>query len=247
MDSATEKRSVSLTRGTHLLSLHTSDIRSPNSTNILCEVDMTLNEASVKLSEIDLFAVATGPGSFTGLRAGLATVKAFAATLRRPLVGVPTLHAVAHALRPGARIVATIPAGRGEVFVQFLSVSQDGRVIEYDAPAHLSPNDLVEKAVIAGGGLKWILRGSVPLIDSIVAGARRAGVELIECSPDKQEPNEGEWMIADNTESLAQSIATLARSEFRVGRATSAGALQALYVRASDAELKSDVMRPSCF
>src|SRR5438128_3217885 len=51
----------------------------------------------VALAEIDMFAVATGPGSFTGLRIGIATVQGLAAVQRRRIVGVSTLDALAHA------------------------------------------------------------------------------------------------------------------------------------------------------
>lgn len=241
IDSATSTRSVALLRGEHLLAHVSAETSTPNSVNILGDVDHALAQASVRLSEVDVFAVAMGPGSFTGLRAGLATMKALAMTLRKPLVGVPTLHAVAHAARPGSHIVAAIPAGRGEVFAQTLGAKGGGEVIEHDAPAHVAPSVLLDRAASAGKSLKWAVCGTESLTNLIAAGAERAGFRLVELTPERKEPGEGEWMIGGAVETLAQSVAELARGRYSRGQTFGAGELQALYVRASDAELKSNV------
>ena len=71
-------------------------------------------------------------------------------SLGRPCVGIPTLQAVAHAGGSSAATVALLPAGRGEVFAQMFSVSEDGIVAELDSAAHLSPPALLARY----GGLK---------------------------------------------------------------------------------------------
>lgn len=81
---------------------------------VLADVDALLREAGVEPAELDGIAVGTGPGSFTGLRMGLASGRALAFALGRPLAGVSTLDALA-AGAPGA--VAVIDARRREVFV----------------------------------------------------------------------------------------------------------------------------------
>src|SRR5207245_8160334 len=105
-----------------------------HSNTLLRDINQVLKTAGVTLSDIELFAAAAGPGSFTGLRIGLATVKAFSMTLSRPCSGIPTLHAIAHSCGPTHVVVAAQPAGRGEVFAQLLSVSGDGIVEELDTP-----------------------------------------------------------------------------------------------------------------
>ncbi|MGH9903089.1 MAG: tRNA (adenosine(37)-N6)-threonylcarbamoyltransferase complex dimerization subunit type 1 TsaB, partial [Pyrinomonadaceae bacterium] len=117
VDTATPIRSIAVARGARTLAVVRGE-GNTHSASALGEIDAALRAARAELSEVDLFAVASGPGSFTGLRAGLATVMAFATTLARPAVGVPTLHAVAHAAGAGERVLALIPAGRGEVFAQ---------------------------------------------------------------------------------------------------------------------------------
>ncbi|MCM3904029.1 MAG: tRNA (adenosine(37)-N6)-threonylcarbamoyltransferase complex dimerization subunit type 1 TsaB, partial [Pyrinomonadaceae bacterium] len=122
IDTATLAGSVCLMRGTTLLATRVGDPAVSHSNSLLKDINNSLGEAEVSLSDVNLIAAASGPGSFTGLRIGLATVKALAATLQTPCVGIPTLNAVAHAAGPAAASVALLPAGRGELFSQLFSV-----------------------------------------------------------------------------------------------------------------------------
>ncbi|MGB9716580.1 MAG: tRNA (adenosine(37)-N6)-threonylcarbamoyltransferase complex dimerization subunit type 1 TsaB [Thermodesulfovibrionales bacterium] len=72
------------------------NIKSTYSERLMTTIDYALNKSSHKLSDIDIFAIAIGPGSFTGLRIGLSTVKGFAYTTGKPIVSVPTLEALAY-------------------------------------------------------------------------------------------------------------------------------------------------------
>jgi len=68
-------------------------------------------------SDIGAFAVISGPGSFTGLRVGLAAIKALAEVLRKPIATVSLLEAVVSTGRNRGRILAALDAGRGEIYV----------------------------------------------------------------------------------------------------------------------------------
>ena len=116
-----------------------------HSNTLLADIDKLLSETNTGLAQVDLFAVAAGPGSFTGLRIGIATVKALAATLDRPCAAIPTLHAVALSGGLSEVTVALLPAGRGEVFAQLFAVSGDGVVTALDDAAHLAPAKMIEK------------------------------------------------------------------------------------------------------
>ncbi|HYH86828.1 MAG TPA: tRNA (adenosine(37)-N6)-threonylcarbamoyltransferase complex dimerization subunit type 1 TsaB, partial [Pyrinomonadaceae bacterium] len=166
-DTATQQRSVAVIRGGRELSLCVSGLEDSGSASALADVARALAEASIKLSDVGLFAVTTGPGSFTGLRSGLATMKALSATLKKPVVGVPTLHAIAHSVRPARRVAAMIPAGRGEVFAQILSVSAAGEIVEQESPTHESPGSFVERVARIGGGVKWAGSGSIKFSEMI--------------------------------------------------------------------------------
>ena len=84
---------------------------------LLGVADATLADARVALAAVELVAVATGPGSFNGIRAGIAVAEGLALALGVPAVGVPTLDALAYQHVNRARIVcAVLPAGRGEYY-----------------------------------------------------------------------------------------------------------------------------------
>jgi tRNA threonylcarbamoyladenosine biosynthesis protein TsaB len=71
------------------------NVKSTHSERLMTEIDHVLKRAGLKISDIDVFAVAIGPGSFTGLRIGLSTVKGFSYATGKPIVSVPTLEALA--------------------------------------------------------------------------------------------------------------------------------------------------------
>jgi tRNA threonylcarbamoyladenosine biosynthesis protein TsaB len=238
VDTTTDKRSVVLLRGGRLLSMRVSELREGGSANLLVDIDGALVSAAVGLREVEMFAAAVGPGSFTGLRSGLATVKGLALTLGKPAHGVPTLHAIAHAARPARRIVATVPAGRGEVFAQLLGVSAAGVVTEHEAPAHVRPALLVERMARLGGGLKWAGGGVLKFRELIQAGARGAGIECADTDDATVAASGDVWLLSPRVEALAWSVAVLAGSQDGVVGESSAETLRAIYVRPSDAELK---------
>lgn len=236
VDTSTEKRSVALVRGGRLLAESVSELREGGSASLLSDVERVLDSASVRLKDVGLFAAAVGPGSFTGLRAGLATVKGLALVLSKPVVGVPTLHAVAYGARPAGRVVALIPAGRGEVFAQLLGVDEGGRVTEHEPPAHLPPARLLEKIARLGAGVRWAGGGAFKFEELIRRGADAAGIEFTD-APDAA-PASGVWQLARAEEALARSVVEIALSAGGGGAGASAGELSAIYVRPSDAELK---------
>ncbi len=88
--------------------------------HLLPVVDQVLSGLGITLQEIDAFAVAVGPGSFTSLRVGLATAKAFAHALRKPLIGVPTLDALAQGLHGTPGLICPVLTARAqEVYASF--------------------------------------------------------------------------------------------------------------------------------
>lgn len=244
VDTATAERSVVVVRGGMVRALIAGDTSSRNSSSVLGDIDAALTNASVELGEIDIFAVTIGPGSFTGLRAGLATIKAFSATLERPAVGVQTLHAVAHAARPAARLIAALPAGRGEVFAQLLSVTVEGGVEELDGPVHVSPEKLLEKALHLGCDLKWAGGGAALIEGQIRGAARDAGVAVDDSHGDASRPGRRTWTFAPGGGALSPDVAALALMSYRKGGTYRPEELKALYVRASDPELKEQCRPP---
>jgi tRNA threonylcarbamoyladenosine biosynthesis protein TsaB len=234
LETATPGGSVCLVRGTDLLCAGKGDSKVSHSNSILAAINDCLNDARLKLADVELFACTLGPGSFTGLRIGIATLKALAATLERPCVGVPTLNAIALSAGISKATVALLPAGRGEVFAQMFSVSDD-EVIDLDKAAHLSPQRLMERyggfpsLVWAGPGahLHWAL-----LQDYTEQNAISFGKPVRESFAAQQT-----WSLAPEGENLAQYTATLALRRFSANQLETAESLRAIYVRPSDAEI----------
>jgi tRNA threonylcarbamoyladenosine biosynthesis protein TsaB len=237
LETASRAGSIALVRGEALLTSRAGDAQISQSTNLLENIKAVLDEAGQTLREIDIFAVATGPGSFTGLRIGLATVKSFAATLVRPCIGIQTLHAVAHAAGESRTTVAMIPAGRGEVYVQRLAVSSKGEVHPLCAPTNQAPLSLLDSVVLLRD-LKWAGEGAHIFAEEIKARAFSEGIAFQTAdSQTLMSNNEEQWTLVSNSEVLAVNVAALAFSRLRAGEITLPQDLQAIYVRPSDAEL----------
>ena len=234
-NTATLGGSVCVARGEQVLASIIGDPAVSHSSTLLRDLDRTLEVAGVSMGQVELFSAAAGPGSFTGLRIGLASIKALSTTLKRPCFGIPTLHAIAHAAGPSKATVALLPAGRGEVFAQLFSVTDAGKVEEHDAPAHLQPHAMLEKYGRLAR-LMWVGEGSDVHRDIIKAHATSKGIDFEE-SPRSTEG----WVLVGREENLAKDIAALAWQRFQSGKVESAESLQAIYVRPSDAELNKSV------
>jgi tRNA threonylcarbamoyladenosine biosynthesis protein TsaB len=95
---------------------------------VLGAVDALLAGLRLRVEDLDALAVTTGPGSFTGLRVGLGTVKGLALASGRPCVGVSTLEVLAQSASAGAdTVVALVGASRGDVFCG--AFDADGRAL----------------------------------------------------------------------------------------------------------------------
>lgn len=97
-----------------------------------------LAEAGVTTADIERFVVDVGPGRFTGLRVGLATVKALALATGRPVVGLTSLEILAGA-EPDRPLVVSIDARRSEVFQQRFEQDGSGGVADVGPPSELAP------------------------------------------------------------------------------------------------------------
>src|SRR5262245_56579124 len=232
IETATRAGSVAISRGEHVLACATGDASSSHSTDLIDNIDRVLQEAGLQLSDIDLFAVAIGPGSFTGLRIGLATVKSLAVAMKKQCVGISTLAANALAAGESERTVALLPAGRGEVFAQMFSVI-DAAVTVLDEAKHISPQELL--STYAGHHtITWAGEGAEAQLERLRAEAESRGIVF---GPATDVNGEG-WSVAPKNDRIAESVAQLAFREYCAGRITEPEGLRANYVRPSDAELK---------
>lgn len=116
LDTALETCSAALVRGGRVLAARSEPMARGHQERIAPLVDELAREASIAFLEVDRIGVTCGPGSFTGLRVGLAFAKGLGFALGRPVVGIGTLQALAAGTEGEA--AAVIDARRGQVYVQ---------------------------------------------------------------------------------------------------------------------------------
>lgn len=123
IDTSSSEARLAVSTSESLIAALTIRNNRPHSQTLFSQISILLQLADMKVEEISAFAVATGPGSFTGLRVGLAAVKGLADSLNRPCLGVDSLdlHALASGI-DGAHLVM-LCAGRGEVYCGFRDVA----------------------------------------------------------------------------------------------------------------------------
>lgn len=185
-----------------------------HSERILPAAEWLLKELGFLPRELAAVAVSQGPGSFTGLRAGIAAAKGLAFSLAVPLFGVPTLEALAANAPPGSGpVCAVLNARRGEVFRAFFHRDSNG-------PQRLEPDSLVPLRSLADelpddclvvGELSAAFRALLP-----------AGSAVRFAPPHLSHPRAG-------------VVATLGSLAHGAARASQLATLQPLYLRSHDA------------
>lgn len=183
-------------------------------------------ENQTPLSSVDLFAVASGPGSFTGLRIGIATLQGFAFVQGRRMVGVSALEALAHrasaGLTAGANVAAWMDAYRRDVFtalyrVTAASLFDPDRLVELDPPRVDSP---------AATWARWSGQFDAP---GVVIGDGAVLYRALLTPARVMRPT-----------LLAGAIGRLAVGYARRGGAVHPSGIHPLYVRRPDAEIARD-------
>jgi tRNA threonylcarbamoyladenosine biosynthesis protein TsaB len=159
VDSSAIVASVALSDDGRLLAEYTLNNKNTHSETLLPMIESLLSFFSMSADDVDLFAVSTGPGSFTGVRIGTATVKGLAFAKGRPCVGVSTLEAIAYNLRFHKGIVCPVMnARRSQVYTAIFR--SDGEKLERltdDLAISISELDTMlaeynEEIVLAGDG-----------------------------------------------------------------------------------------------
>lgn len=178
----------------------------------------------IPLTSIDLFAVASGPGSFTGLRVGIATVQGLAFARQAPVVSISALEALAQIgsveLRPGTIVGAWIDAHRREVYSALYRVADgasfsESRLVELDAPAVGDPAETLGRWSSSGQAPELIIGDGAELYaDRIEGRARMVPAPL-----------------------LAGAIGAMAIHRARQGQCIDPAGIQPLYIRRPDAEV----------
>ncbi len=248
LDTTTRAGSVALARDGELIEAFAGDAARTHATRLPGDILSLLSRHDAVLADIDLFAVAAGPGSFTGLRIGIATIQGLAFADQRPVVAVSALEALVHSaeeagpgLRPtvsgttatpettgrtGVLLGAWMDAQRGEVYAE-LYRSGTFEVLE---PAVAAEPGVVldgwSRRIRSSGEGSLLIVGDGALAYRVAVEARWPGV-----------------VIGSAVPLLAPAIARLGARAAAGGLAGPPHAIRPLYVRRPDAELARDRKR----
>jgi len=229
VDTSSRMGSAALLRDAQLLAEISGFEEAPYSTRLFRDVTLLQNKANFRLDQVDVFAVAAGPGSFTGLRVGLTAVKAWAEVHRKPIAAISGLEAVAAEFlageSPGASdahfIAPFLDARRGQLFgaiYQKVSGDRGGLALASDESI-LSPDEFLE-----------LVKGKSPLPLQLVSPTPEAlsAARIQEVLPGTS--------VVQVSAALAPAIGRLGYERAKSGDLVDSVHLDANYVRRSDAQ-----------
>lgn len=189
---------------------------------VLQSLDALLQLAGKKIRDVDLLACTTGPGSFTGVRIGIATAKGLALAAGKPIIAVSTLEALAMNLSFSARLIAPLlDARKNQVYAGLYRIKEDG------LPGALADDYLGDM----DAALQRIPKENV---DFIGDGALKHRQAILECNPAA-----GFFDAWKFNEPLASSVGLAALGRCRQGcKEDDPYSLLPTYLRLSEAEQK---------
>jgi tRNA threonylcarbamoyladenosine biosynthesis protein TsaB len=234
LDTTTRAGSVAIVDDEKTLDERIGDPARPHAERLPGEITALLEAHHLTLDAIELFAVASGPGSFTGLRIGIATMQALAFVERRPIVGISALDALAHTAardaNPGTVVAAWMDAYRRDVFAALYRVAdaalfEPDRLVELEAPTVGDPAGTLARWRDALGHVPAIIVGDGAVAFADVIGREAPGARIGGPPP------------------IAATIARLAFARARRGEAVDPAAIHPLYVRRPDAEVAREHAR----
>ncbi len=229
LDTTTRAGSVALVDDDHIVAEREGDGASSHAERLPGDLVALLRDADVSLAAIDLFAVASGPGSFTGLRIGIATLQGLAFVRQRPMVALSALEALAQMaardLTPGSIVAAWMDAHRHEVFSAIYRVTGAPpfaveRVESIGAAAVESPAAILSRWKEQDVPEVVIGDGAIAYRDQLDGLTRVSAAPL-----------------------LAGALGMMAMARARAGLAIGPAAVQPLYVRRPDAEIERERRR----
>jgi tRNA threonylcarbamoyladenosine biosynthesis protein TsaB len=213
---------VAVVRDDTVLALLAGDESRTHGERLPSEIASALDRAGVSREQIDLFAVAAGPGGFTGLRIGLAAIQGLAMTLHKPVAGVSSLQALAAQVTdPDVAIIAPwMDAQRGDVFATLIDARTASEMVE---PVAENPSQVLQRWRSHLVQQRAVFVGDAVTRDAALIAAVGGGA----------------WQVR-LPEPLAPQVAWLGKRLAGQGRAGPPHALIPVYVRRPDAEIERD-------
>jgi len=159
VETSTMSGSVALLEDERIVSEYLLNIEVTHSDRLMPALDRILKDTGFDLSQIDCFAVSLGPGSFTGLRIGLSTIKGLGLAVDKPVVGVPTLDVLAHNITFSKYSVCPLlDARKGEIYTSLYQTNDKEELCQVVPYQVLNPRDwltfIKDKTIFLGEGLR---------------------------------------------------------------------------------------------
>jgi tRNA threonylcarbamoyladenosine biosynthesis protein TsaB len=239
VDTCSTVASFAIATGGKLLTSFEDHQQLPHSQTLFANLEQVLRQTNLSLSQVEVFAGNTGPGSFTGVRVGLASLKGLGQALNRTVIGVNTLDLMALASSIQGRFLVLLEAGRREVFAGLRMVDPSGLVrrIEDDLVGDLAVAieqhrfELERGAILMGSGVAKYseeLRSLAEKMGRTLVSLPAGQFELI------QQQAKQCWIVYPGIKPLAPTLALYAARLLVLGSKLE---LHAYYIRPSDAEL----------
>jgi len=223
VDTSCMMGSVALVEEDSVIAEQTLNIKITFSERLIPSIKTVLESARVDLSEVDAYAVAIGPGSFTGLRIGLGAVKGLAFVTKKPIVGISSLTSLAYNLfKSEIPVVSVIDARRGE-FYAAVNRFEGEAVVHILEDTVMSPDDLINYIISLNEKVAFVGDGVFELKDLINKSLQGGAVIP---PPALLSPR-------------ASNLAYLAMKRLKAGDADDLAKLKPNYIRKSDAEKKT--------
>ena len=219
IDTSSLTATAALLDDNKLVGEYTLNHKKNHSQKLMPMIEELLDSCDTKPKEIDVFAVSLGPGSFTGLRIGIATMAAMAQALDKEVVGVPTLEALAYNLFNIQGLICPIIDAQKDLVYTALYRWTDGNMAE-----------VMGQQVISIDGLIDVLKGKSEKIFFIGDGLERFGTGL--------KDNLGQRIAVPPSKLLipsASSVAEVAKIKIKKGIKTD---IVPIYMRKSEAEVQ---------
>ena len=227
IDSATPVAGVAIVDNNKILAENFLNTGNTHSEKLLPLIKQTLEGVKLELKSIDGIAVSIGPGSFTGLRIGLATAKALSQVAGIKLVAIPTLDALAQNLAGIAQLICPIlNARKGEVYTA-LYQSNSVELIRQSEYTALSPSALCDELRDLGKPVTFLGDGVFEYKEII---ASLLG-------------SQAHWAPLHQLLPRAASLAVLGLKELEQGKGENIFTLKPFYLRKSEAEIKWEAGR----
>jgi tRNA threonylcarbamoyladenosine biosynthesis protein TsaB len=193
------------------------------SENLWSDVQSLLTGLDLTIGDVDVFSVCVGPGSFTGLRVGMAAVKGFSAAGGKPIVGVSSFEVAAFAAAPAQFVCSMVPAYKGDVYSQLFSFDEDGFPVPQNEPMVSTFDKALQR--VAG-------------VDEVIIAGDAAYTGVGHPVSDGQQPDQRTSAIKRIEHNPAEDLARLALLKLGRGKVETAESLKAVYVRPAEAEIK---------